>query len=251
MLALYIIGGIVLFFAFILSLKATVTVAYCDEVALSVRVLFLKLRILPKKEKKPGPHSMSAKQAEKIKKKLRKKQQKKADAKQKKAEKKAAKKEIPKEEKKKMSLPDILDILSLVRKLLVKVVKTFFGHLRIDIVRIKIRVATGDAATTAIAYGAITQAVNLLFPVLESTKNFSTPKARDIDIVADFAGDGIEADVEFSFSLRVWHLFHVAFGALGTAIKHFVKKIFRDQKKKFAAGDGHKFPPQNSRSDAR
>lgn len=246
MLALYIIGGIVLFFAFILSLKATVTVAYRDEVALSVRVLFLKIRILPAKEKKAGPHSMSPKQAAKIKKKLRAKQQKKADAKQKKAEKKAAKKEIPKEDKKKMTLPDILDIISLVRKLLVKVVKTFFGHLRINVVRLNIRVATGDAATTAIAYGAITQAVNLLFPVLESVKNFSTPKTRDIDIVADFAGEGIEADVEFSFSLRVWHLFHVAFGALGTAIKHFVKKMFRTQKKNPPA---HKIPPQ-SRSDA-
>ena len=249
MLALYIIGGIILFFAFILSLKATVTVAYHDEVALSVRVLCFKLRILPKKEK-AGPHSMSAKKAEKIKQKLRKKQQKKADAKQKKAEKKEAKKEIPKEEKKKMTLPDILDIISLVRKLLVKVVKTFFGHLRLNIVRLKIRVATGDAATTAIAYGAITQAVNLLFPVLESVKNFSLPKTRDIDIVADFTGDGIEADVEFSFSLRVWHLFHVAFGALGTAIKHFVKKIFRDQKKKLSAPEGHKLPPP-PRSDAR
>ena len=249
MVALYIIGGIVLFFAFILSLKATVTVAYRDEVALSVRVLFFKIRILPAKEKKAGPHSMSRKQAAKIKKKLRAKQQKKADAKQKKAEKKAAKKEIPKEDKKKMTLPDILDILSLVRKLLVKVVKTFFGHLRINVVRLKIRVATGDAATTAIAYGAITQAVNLLFPVLESVKNFSTPKTRDIDIVADFVGEGIEADVEFSFSLRVWHLFHVAFGALGTAIKHFVKKMFRNQKKNPPA-PAHKIPPQ-SRSDAR
>ena len=250
MTALYIIGGILLFFVFILSLKATVTIAYHDEVALSIRVLCFKIRILPKKEPRKGPHSMSAKKAQKIKQKLRKKQLKKAEAKQKKAEKKAAKKEIPKEEKKKMSLPDILDIIALVRKLLVKVVKTFFGHLRIDIARLKIRVATGDAATTAIAYGAITQAVNLFFPILESVKNFSLPKTRDIDIVADFVGEGIEADIELSFKLRVWHLFHVAFGALGTAIKHFVKKIFRDQKKKASSPAGHQFPPQ-SRSDAR
>ncbi len=244
MIALYIIGGILLFFVFILSLKATVTVAYRDEVALSVRVLFLKIRILPKKEKKKGPHSMSAKKARKIKEKLRQKQQKKAEAKQKKQEKKAAKKEAPKEKPKK-SLSDILDMVTLVRTLLVKVIKTFFGHLRIDIARLKIRVATGDAATTAIAYGVITQAVNLLFPVLEQVKNFSTPKMRDIDIVADFAAEGMEADVEFSFSLRVWHLFHVAFGALFSAIKHFVKKMFRDQKKNMSAPTGHKLPPKS------
>ena len=245
MLALYIIGGIFLFFALILSLKATITIAYHDDVALTVRVLFIKLRILPKKEEKKGPHSMTAKDAQKIKKKLRKKQQKKADAKQKKAEKKAAKKEQPKEEKKKKSLSDILDIIVLIRKLLAKVVKTFFGHLRIDIARIKIRVAMGDAATTALAYGVISQSINLLFPTLEKIKNFSTPKARDIDVSADFAGEDTEIDVKISVSLRVWHLFHVAFAALFTAIKHFVKKIFRDQKKKAAAQANHKFPPKD------
>ncbi len=244
MLALYIIGGILLFFVAILSLKATVSVAYRDEVALSVRVLFFQFRILPKKEKKKGPHSMSKRKAKKIKEKLRKKQQKKADAKQKKQEKKAAKKEEGTDKPKK-SLSDILDMITLVRSLLVKVIKTFFGHLRIDVVRLKIRVATGDAATTAIAYGAITQAVNLLFPILEGAKNFSTPKKRDIDIVADFVGEEMEADVEFSFSLRVWHLFHVALGTLFTAIKHLVRKMFRDQKKNMSAPAGHKFPPKS------
>ena len=243
MIALYIIGGILLFFVFILSLKATVTVSYHDEVALSVRVLFLKLRILPKKEKK-GPHALSERKAQKIKEKLRQKQQKKADAKQKKKDKKAAKKEVPKDNPKK-SLSDILDMITLVRALLAKVIKTFFGHLRIDLVRIKIRVATGDAATTAIAYGAITQAVNLLFPILDGTKTVSTPKARDIDIVADFVGEDIEADVKISFSLRVWHVFHVALAALFTLIKHFIKKAFRNQKKSMSSPTGHKLPPKS------
>ena len=243
MIALYIIGGILLFFVFILSLKATVSIAYRDEVILSVRVLFLKFRILPKKEKK-GPHSMSEKKAQKIKNKLRKKQEKKAEAKKKKQEKKAAKKEVAKDKPKK-SLSDILDMITLVRTLLAKVIKTFFGHLRIDLVRVKIRVATGDAATTAIAYGAITQAVNLLFPLLDSTKTVSTPKSRDVDIVADFIGEEMEADIQISFSLRVWHVFHVALTALFTAIKHFVKKMFRDQKKNMSAPAGHK-PPKKS-----
>lgn len=242
MIALSIIGGIVLFFALLLSLKATVTVAYREEVSLFIRVLFVKIRILPKKEGRKGPFRMSAKKAQKIKEKIRAKNQKKAEAKRKKAEKKAAKKEQPKEEKKKKSLSDILDIISLVQGLLSKIIKTFFGHLRIDVARLKIRVATGDAATTAIAYGAITQAVNLFFPLLESVKNFSLPKTRDIDVVADFAGESMEADVEFSFSLRVWHLFHVAFAALFKAIGHFIKKAFRNQKKSSPA---HKIPPQS------
>ena len=57
---------IVLFFAFILSLKATVSVEYNGELALFVRVLFIKIKVIPKKEKK-RPRSMSAKKAQKIK----------------------------------------------------------------------------------------------------------------------------------------------------------------------------------------
>ena len=65
MLALKIIGLILLFFAFILSLRAKITVEYTDEVRLYVRVLCFKVKILPKKQKKKGPFSMSEKKAKK------------------------------------------------------------------------------------------------------------------------------------------------------------------------------------------
>ena len=53
MVALWIILGILIFFTFILLLKATVTIEYSDEVRLFVRVAgLIKIRILPKKEKK-------------------------------------------------------------------------------------------------------------------------------------------------------------------------------------------------------
>ena len=224
--ALYIIGGILLFFVLIFSLKATVTVAYRDEVALTVRVLFFKIRILPKKEPKRGPFSMSAKKAKKIREKLRKKQLKKAEAKRQKAEKKKQKKaEAKLHPKKKKSLSEILDMIDLVKKLCAAVIKRFARHLRLDLARLRICVATGDAATTAIAYGAITQAINVFFPLLEKVKNFDLPKTKDIDVYADFTKESIEADVEISFSLRVWHVFDVAFGALFAFIKHTVKRM--------------------------
>ena len=52
LIALYIIGGIVLFFAFIASLRAEVLIAYSDEFRLTVRVLGIPIKILPKKKKK-------------------------------------------------------------------------------------------------------------------------------------------------------------------------------------------------------
>ena len=52
LIALYIIGGILLFFAFIASLRAEVLIAYSDEFALTVRVLGIPIKIVPKKKKK-------------------------------------------------------------------------------------------------------------------------------------------------------------------------------------------------------
>ena len=44
---------IVLITAAILSIKATVVIKYSDELALTLKVLFLRIKILPKKKKKP------------------------------------------------------------------------------------------------------------------------------------------------------------------------------------------------------
>ena len=237
MVALNVIVVIVLFFAFLLSLKATITIAYCGEVTLFVRVLFLKIRILPAKKKK-YTQSMSAKKMRKWQKKQEKKE---ARKKQKKAEKKKAK-ELEKQEKKKAresgeikkekkSPGEILDIISLVANILKQVIGKFFGHLRIKIARIRLKIATGDAATTAITYGAVTQAINVLFPIIDNIKTVKTPVNKDIDVSADFCSDETEIDIELSFSLRVWHLFHVLGAALGQLIKYIFKTVKRKLKR--------------------
>lgn len=230
--ALIIIGCIILFFAFILSLKAKITVEYNDEVSLFLRVLFVKIRILPKKDKASGPRSMSRRKAQAIKKRLAKKAEKKRLKKLKKAEKKREKQKLREEQpKKKKSLDDILDMISTVRDVVGAVIKTFFGHLRIDLARLHITVAAEDAATTAIYYGVICDALTHLLPVLESAKGFRTPKARDISVNTDFLTETMRADVKISMSIRVWHVLHVALAALIKLIPHLVKKQAKQQSK--------------------
>ena len=51
MTVLYVLLGIIAFFILLLSVKVAVTVHYEGDVALSVKWLFIKLNILPKKEK--------------------------------------------------------------------------------------------------------------------------------------------------------------------------------------------------------
>jgi hypothetical protein len=226
---LIILGCIILFFVFILTLQATVTIVYAGEVQLFLRVLFIKIRLVPAKKKK-YPRSMSAKKARKIKEKMAKKEAKKlakknAKKEQKETEQKAAAQGEGKKEKK--SPGEILDIVSLVANLVKKVIGKFFGHLKIKLARIRIKIATGDAATTAITYGAVTQAINVFFPLLDQIKTVKTPDAKQIEVSADFCSEESEIDIKISFALRVWHLFHVAFAALGELIKYFFKSMKR------------------------
>ena len=223
MTALIIIGCILLFFIFLLSLKATITIAYAEEVTLSVWVLCFKIKILPKKEKKKGARSMSAKKAAKIRAKARKKAQKKRDKARLKAEAKKQKKAAAKQKPKK-SMSEILDIITMIRSIAAEVIRRFCKHLRIDFARVRVKVATGDAATTAIAYGVACTALNILLPVLCEVKNFSMPREKDFSVEADFLGDTPTLDVKLSFSLRVWHVFSFAFGALGKFLGHQFKK---------------------------
>ncbi len=217
MTALIIIGSVLLFLAFLLFIGIKITIAYDGNVSLWVKVLFVKIKLIPKKESR-GPRSMSKSKAERIKQRLAKKRAKKLEKKKDKSAKKAQGK------KEKKSLSEILDIIDLSKKLLGEVVKRLFKHLRIYAIRIKLKIAMEDAAKTAIAYGAVTQAINLLFPILESVKNFKSPKKNEIDVQADFLSEESEIDICFAFKLRVWQLLHIALSALITFIKHKISK---------------------------
>ena len=215
MLILLIILAII---AFIALLKATVIISYSDDVELAVRVLFIKIKILPSKKKR-GPHKMSDKKAQKMREKMRAKAEKKRLSKEAKDKEKAAKKESGE----KKSISETISTVKMFSSLGVAVIETFFKHLRIKVARIKIKVATGDAATTAIAYGAITQSLNILLPLLESVKNFKNLKKAEIDVSADFIDESPTINVKLAFSIRVWQVFDIGFAALGRFLKHKLK----------------------------
>ena len=163
---------------------------------------------------------MSEKKASKIREALRKKQKKKALAKK--------QKEDAKKEKKKKSISEVIADIKMITDISLAVIKKFFSHLQIKMTRIKMLVATDDAATTAIAYGAITQSLNILLPALESVKNFKGLKRADIDIRPDFLSDSPTVDIKISFSIRVWHIFDVAIAAL---VKFIKIKLSKESKK--------------------
>lgn len=232
MVALIVTGCILLFFALLLSLKATLSIVYNGEVALYLKVLFVRIRLLPKKDKKKGPHSMSVRKAKKIKEKILSKEEKKRQKKLEKQRKKQEEKEARASGKtKKKSVSEILEIIRDVTDIVKAVTKTFFGHLKVKVTRLHITVATGDAATTAIAYGAVCDALLHLFAILESVDGVSLPGRKNVSVNADYLSDSSAFDIKVSFSLRVWHVLHVGAVALIKLVGYLLKKQEKDNGK--------------------
>ncbi len=227
----------------VLSLKGTLTIEYKDELSLYFSFGPIKIKIFPFKEKKKKHlfHSMSAWRAKRIRNAARRKEERrlKRKAKRKKplstgkkpAEKKKSGIKLGREE-----IGDIIGILQLATELAAIIVKRFAKRLHVKVARLRVKVASPDAATTALAYGAVTQTVNILLPILSETKHFDIPKKKDFDISCDFLSDTPEFDLKIAFSLRVWHLFDIPFAALKRLIPEVPKYIEKAEhyKKKYS-----------------
>lgn len=237
--ALIVIGVLALLIAGILLLRATVTIKYIDEFALTVKVLFLNLRILPAKKKEINPDDYSPRKFRRM---IRKKE-KLAEKRRKKAEKKAAKKAAKKAKKaaleekakrsgkaltkKKRDLSDIVEIVGLVGELLEVFFRRFARHLQIKVARLHITVASDEAAKTACMYGAVSQGVAYILELLGRVTNLKYSPDADVYVAVDFTAEKPSADLEISFSLSVWQLLDVILrtGArfISTSVKNKIK----------------------------
>jgi hypothetical protein len=195
-----------------------------------LKILFIKIQLYPQKKKPPKLKDYSpkriAKRAEKKKKKLEAKLKKKAKKEQKKKKKSlqndannAVGSQKP---KKKMSVSDVVELVSLVLELS----KTFFvrfgRRLRLDLTKIHITVGGEDAAKTALTYGAVSAGVSSLCELLDSIFTVKPKGNKDVIVDADFLSETIAVDIIVSASLRVWHALDIA---LAVAISFVKKKI--------------------------
>ncbi len=214
MLALYIIGGIILFIAALMMIRGEVVISYGEALGIKVRILGIPIKILPKKEKKIRISDYSPKKRAKMKKKQLKKQAK--------ANAKATKKKLRKEQHTaaKTEKRPIAETLSMIKDIVGTAVKRFSKHLRVRIARLHIHVATGDAASTAILYGVVSQSVAYIAALLDSAGTLRFPVRSDVDIRADYLSEKTIADIEIGFSLRVWQIFDVLFGTLFAYVRH-------------------------------
>lgn len=197
-----------------MMIRGEVIISYGDTLGIKVRVLGIPIKILPKKEKKIRISDYSPKKRAKMKKKQLKKQAK--------ANAKASKKKLRKEQHTadKTKKRPIGETLSMIRDIVGTAVKRFSKHLRVRVARLHIHVATGDAASTAILYGAVSQSVAYIAAFLDSAGTLRSPVRSDVDIRADYLSEKTQADIEIGFSLRVWQIFDVLFSTLFAYVRN-------------------------------
>ena len=232
MIPLIVIGCIILLFVFLFTVHAYITIDMAEDMALTVRVLGIPIRILPKKPKTYNIKNYSLKKIRKRDAKAAKKAAKKAEGKkkkaaakeQKKAEKKAELAKLSKEElrerkeKKKASRPALTDLIPLVCRVLGLFFSRFFGKLHIKVAKIHVRVGAADAMQAAVIYGVANQAVQYFVEFLRKISHVDGLKNADFRIEPDFLSDKIE--FEFNMTVRV-SLGNVL-GALFKAGWHFL-----------------------------
>lgn len=215
------------------AVRVRVTIDMLDELNLTVMVCGIKIKILPKKQKKYKLSNYTLKKIAKRDKKNALKAEKKARAQALKKKKKADEKKrrqqeqasLTKEEQKaakalkKASRPPLPPLISLLLKTLGFFFPGLFSKVHFHIARIKLRIGGADAAQTALTYYAISNAISPTLNFIEKHSNLHGRSTAEIDIRPDFLSDEIKADVKIGFSTSLG-------GILGIALKSGFKLIF-------------------------
>ena len=204
---------IALVIVFLLFLKIRICLSYEDEFVVKVKVLFFNISIIPKKEKKIKPKNYSLKKLQKRQDKLKKKNQK--------TEQKAQK---HKDEHPKDKATKIKDILELIKIILNNVLSPFGKYLKIEILKLYVKIATNDPSKTAIIYGGVSQTASYIIEWLSNITNVDVKKKESINIFADFLSDKSEAAINITLGLRVWHLFSISFKFAFAFLKNNLNK---------------------------
>lgn len=182
MLWLYILLGVLLLIFLLLLLPIGIKVNINGESKIWATIGFIKIQLLPQKEKKP----------KKDKKKKKKKKQKQTET----AKKEPEKKKSLLSEK---GLGGLVDLIKKIAELSQNVLKGFFKHIIIKRMLISIVVAEGDAAKTAINYGYYCSVVYPAFGII--VRNAKCRK-YGIDIAPDF-DEKVTSHYTISFNARI------------------------------------------------
>ena len=187
---MYILLGIVLLIAIILSLRIKLHIIYRDELQVFLKIAFFKIPIIPDTK-----NSFS---------KLRKK---KSDS---------GANPIKRIQNESPETNSIIDKLNAIRDILSILSETFHKHLHVKLSQVHIRVAASDAAKTAILYGAICTAVACIIDQIENIANLKSLKQSSVAVEPDFLSEKIDVKLNIVLYMSVWD-------AIAVLLKSFIR----------------------------
>ena len=232
-----VLGFIVLLLVLLFTVHAYINIDLKDDFALTIRVLGIPIRILPKKPKRyqikkytlKKIRKRDAKAAKKAAKKAIAAKKKAAEKAQKKAEKKAAEAKLTKVEKKaikrekKAKRPKLTEFIPLVTRVVGLFFSRFFGKIHIKVARIHIRVGGGDAMAVAMTYGVVYQSVGYLMKLLEKICHVDGLKKADVSVQPDYTLSGLAFDCDLTFRVSLGNLVGALLKAGFAFLKGYVK----------------------------
>lgn len=175
-------------------LKIKINIVLDEKFAVYAKVLFIKIKLFPKDKKI--------------------KKQKKVKEKEEKKKTHAVKADD--NENIKLKIVDYIKIACDVVKLFFK---KFAKLLHVKLAKVYIRVATGDAAQTAILYGVISQALSYLIEALDTVTNLDGLKKAYINVEPDYLSEKFDAKINITLSVRVFGLLDIGINSLVRFIK--------------------------------
>ena len=208
MIALYILLGILGFLLFVLCLAGTVKLsiraAYCESPLLVLGIGPFKLTLADgKKKEEPqeeAPEEPGKKKSSKKKKKKKKKEKK---------QKKSGKAKEP---------PSLTAVIASFRDLLVGLLRSFKRHLMIEELRLRVLVASEDAAKTAMEYGAVCALVEPVHSLALQAPRVRKDRVQ-VGVECDFLAEKPELDAEFCLSIRIWRLYWIALRSMRSLLR--------------------------------
>jgi len=226
---LILVLSLVALLTLILLLRPIVDVRIGEETRVSVRVLFVKILLTPKKEK---PLKLSDFRIARFRKRRRKLQRRyllKKYRKELEKERKAAAKAKAEEEKKqateekpKRTLKEnaayVLDLLKLV---ILRAIKKFGRYLRIDLYYLYVTVGGKAPDKTAVTYGKLAQSVSYLTEIFDRHMNVHYPGKVEprVYVGVDFLAEKTRLEAHLAFRISVWQVVAVALSALFSYLK--------------------------------
>ena len=204
MIALIAVGGVLLILLLVLLFgTAQLRVSCRDSVKVRLRVLGLRFRLYPREDGADEPHGFCRFPNRALARELRR---------QKRAEKRARK-----ARKKKQAVgvaglpkPNVKENLEMIRALVREFYRVSRGKITVRTLRLKVVVATGDAAKTALVWGGVSASASMLLNWINDHYANIDHEPGEVDIRPDFAGSESGADIDLVFSLGLWSALRIA-----------------------------------------